>query len=80
MSKSFDRFCRMCVAKIFDWGEGGKPHLTCDDRNIRKEGLFVEQRFRRMEDQMPVSVLAHNQDFAKRRGLEAKVEKYSKNV
>ena len=45
------------VARIFDWG-WPKPQITCNDviRNFRKK-LFVEQRYRRIEDQKPWSGL-----------------------
>ena len=46
------------VARIFDWG-GTKPQTTCNDviRNFRKKELFVGQRYRRMEDLKPWSVV-----------------------
>ena len=40
---------------------------------ISKEEIFMGQRYRKMEDQKPWPGLAHNQDFAKGRGLVPKV-------
>ena len=57
---------------------GGGPNLkiTRNDviKNFRKNGLFVEQRYRRMEDQTPGTGLACNLDFAKEKGLKPKVK------
>ena len=41
-----------------------------------KEKLFAGQKYRRMEDKKPKSGLTLNQDFAKGRGLKAKVNKW----
>ena len=41
------------VARIFDWGGGPKPQITCNDnhiKNFQKRNFFVGQRYRRMED------------------------------
>ena len=48
--------------------------------NFRKERLFMEQRYRRMEDQKPGPGLARNKDFALQGGLLPKLEKFSENV
>ena len=45
-----------------------------------KEGLFVGQRYRKMEDQKLGPELACNLDFAKGKGLGPKVEKMFKIV
>ena len=40
------------VTRIFGWGRP-KPQITCNDvdqQNFSKEGVFVGQRYRRMED------------------------------
>ena len=52
------------VARIFGWG-GGLNFL----QKFLKEELFVEQRYRRMEDQKPLPGLALYQVFAEGRGL-----------
>ena len=58
------------VARIFDWGET-KLQITRKDviKIFRKEGLFTEQRYCRMEDQNPGPGLACNLGFAKEKGL-----------
>ena len=62
------------VAKIFDWvsGPNGKLHAMTLSKFFEKR-LFIEQRYRRMEDQKPGFGLASNLDFAKGKGLEPKV-------
>ena len=65
------------------WLEGGDtPQITRNDviKNFRKEGFFMGQSYRWMEDQNPRPGLACNLDFAKGGGLEAKVKKISKIV
>ena len=59
-----------------------KPQITRNDviKIFRKEGLFMEQRYRRMEDQKPRPGLAFNLNFAKEKGLEPKVKKISRPV
>ena len=39
---------------------------------ISERGIFVGQRYRRMEDQKPWPGLALNREFSKRRGLKTK--------
>ena len=60
------------VARIFDWGGGGglnqKSHAM-KPSEIFERGIFVEQRYRRMEDQNPWPGLALNREFSKARGL-----------
>ena len=54
--------------------------MTLNDviKFFRKEGLFMGQRYRRMEDQKPWPGLACNLGFAKEKGLEPKVKKLLK--
>ena len=69
------------VTRIFDWGEA-KPQITRNDviKIFQKKGLFIRQRYRRMEIQKPGPTLACNLGFAKEKGLEPKVKKISKIV
>ena len=62
------------VARIFHWGGGQKPQITCNDViiNLSKEKLFMGERCK-MKDQKPWPGSSCNQDFAHGRGLEPKV-------
>ena len=71
------------VARFFLIGGGKtKPQITRKDviKIFREEGLFTEQKYRRMEDQKPGPGLACNLGFAKEKILEPKVKKISKIV
>ena len=54
------------VARIFDYGRGGanqKSHAM-KSSEIFERGIFVGQRYRRMEDQKPWPGLALNREFS----------------
>ena len=70
------------VARIFDLGGAAKPQITRNNviKIFREEGLFTDQRYRRIEDQKPGPGLACNLGFAKEKGLEPTVKKISKIV
>ena len=59
------------VARIFDWW-GGRH------QSFSKRGLFMGQRYPKMEDQKSGIGLTCNLDFAKGKGLEPKVNKFPK--
>ena len=65
------------VARIFDWGGGGggakQNSHAMKSSEIFERGIFVGQRYRRMEDQKPWPVLALKGEFSKGRGLKPKV-------
>ena len=50
----------MDVAKIFDWGIQTTTHMQRRHQKFLKKKLFVEQRYRNMEDQKPWPSLALN--------------------
>ena len=58
----------------FDWGGGAnqKSHAM-KSSEIFEKGIFVGQRYRRMEDQKPWPGLALNREFSKGKGLKPKV-------
>ena len=62
------------VARIFDLGEGAnqKSHAM-KSSEIFGRGIFVGQRYRRMEDQKPWPGLVLHREFSKGRGLKPKV-------
>ena len=68
------------VGRVFDGGGEAKTQITRYDfiKIFRIEGLFMGQRYSRMEDQKPGPGLACNLDFAKEKKLEPKVKKISK--
>ena len=43
------------VARIFDWGPQSSNHMQIRNviRNFQKEGIFMDQKYFRMEDQKP---------------------------
>ena len=59
-------------AKIFDWVRGGDAiHVQWRHQNFSKGGIFIGQRYRKMEGQKPGSVcVAQNHDFAKGEDLQ----------
>ena len=58
----------------FNWGGGAnqKSHAM-KSSEIFERGMFVGQRYRRMEDPKPWPGLALNREFSKGRGLKPKV-------
>ena len=63
------------VARIFDWGGGAnqKSHAM-KSSEIFERGIFVGQRYCRMEDRKPWPGLALNREFSKGKGLKPKVK------
>ena len=60
------------VARIFDW-EGNQKSHAMKLSEIFERGIFVGQRYRRMEDQKLLPGLALNREVSKGRGLKPKV-------
>ena len=61
-------------ARIFDWGGANqKSHAMKSSENFER-GIFIGQRYRRMEDQKPWPGLALNREFSTGRGLKSKVK------
>ena len=64
------------VARIFHWGGEGQSanHMQYGVIiNFQKEGLFMGQKYLRMEDQKPEAWLVRKQDVAKEGGLKPKI-------
>ena len=59
------------LARIFDCG-GSKTKITCKDviRNFQKKGLFMGQRYTRMENQKPGLVWQVTKILLNEEGLE----------
>ena len=54
---------------IFDCGEPNRKLHAMTSSKVFQEGLFMIQKYRKMEDQKPEPGLTRNQDFAKGREL-----------
>ena len=68
--KTFTRY--IGVARIFNWR--AKPQITRNDviEFFRKEELYMEQRYLKMEEEKSGPGLAYNLDFAKGKDLNQK--------
>ena len=57
------------VARIFDWGSPNQKSHAIKSSEFYERRTFVEQTYRRMEDQQPWSGLALTESFLKVEGL-----------